>query len=187
MMQDKSTLHFDRIFNHLPPSACLTVEVLEEVAGLSRSQIFRVLGKMVTAGLIQRRKVGCYQLTIAGLKAKRTGVVQTPVQPTRAPTLPADSFRQRLWSVMRMSGAFVAAELVMAANWPLKRPEVEAGKYLRALKRAGYLIELPNGARGQIRYRLIRNSGQLAPLVSSVDGTVYDPNTREAAPCAKQA
>lgn len=187
MQRDSSTLHFDRIFQALDGTACLTLDALEEKSDLTRTQLARVTAKMVTATLIERRKMGCYQLTTAGQKAKRTGNIPMPAQPIRLAAPPSDSFRQRLWSVMRMSGAFVTAELVMAANWPLKRPEVEAGKYLRALKLAGYLIELPRGTKGQMRYRLIRNSGLLAPVVSSVDGSVYDPNTREVVPCAKQA
>lgn len=187
MQRDSSTLHFDRIFEALDGTACLTLDALEEKSGLTRTQLARVTAKMVTAALIERRKMGCYQLTALGQKAKRTGNIPLPVQPIRPAAPPSDSFRQRLWSVMRMSGTFMAAELVTAANWPLKRPEFEAGKYLLALKRAGYLIELPRGPRGQMRYRLSRNSGLLAPVVSSVDGSVYDPNTREAVPCAKQA
>ncbi|XHE13649.1 hypothetical protein PCC82_02610 [Agrobacterium deltaense] len=141
----------------------------------------------MTAGLIQRRKVGCYQLTSTGLKAKRSGVIPAPPAPTPRPKSPVDNFRQRVWSIMRMSGVFTVQEVVMVADWPLEHPEVEATKYLRDLKRAGYVIELPNRGKGPRRFRLVRNSGQLAPVRVASDRLIRDPNTGDVLPCAKQA
>ncbi|MDQ1185386.1 hypothetical protein [Agrobacterium larrymoorei] len=183
-MQNNTSPYFDRVFDQLTPTACLKLEVMLEATGMKRHQLARTMAKMVEAGLIERRKAGCYQLTKAGVKAKREGVVSTAPAPIKVKHT-ADTLRQRLWSVMLMSTTFSVNEIVMVVNWPTKNPEAEARRYLNDLCRAGYVTTL-QARRGQKRFRLMRNSGQRAPIVSR-KGFIHDPNTGEDVPCAKQA
>lgn len=163
------------------------MEALLEVTGLPRHTLTLALGKMVSAGLVERRKVGCYQLSRLGRKAKRSGVIPAPPKPQAQSKPPADGFRQRLWTVMRMSGPFAVRDIVMVTDWPLKYAENNAHRYVCALKRAGYVVELPTKNKRQQRFRLVRNSGQLAPVCMEKAGLLRDPNTNEVVPCAKQA
>ncbi|WP_320200597.1 hypothetical protein RMR16_008790 [Agrobacterium sp. rho-13.3] len=186
-MLDKPPAHFETIFDLLPAGACLKMEALLEATRLPRHVLTPALGRMVSAGLIERRKVGCYQLTRLGRKAKKSGVIPAPPKPPVQVKPPADGFRQRLWTVMRMSGPFAVRDIVMVADWPLEYPENNAHRYICALKRAGYVVELPTQNKRKQRFRLVRNSGQLAPVVITKKGLLHDPNTDEVVSCAKQA
>ncbi|MCM2431982.1 MarR family transcriptional regulator [Agrobacterium rosae] len=186
-MLDKPPVHFEVIFDHLLAGACLKMESLVEVTGLPRYTLTIALGKMVSAGLVERRKVGCYQLSRLGRKAKKYGVIPALPKPPTEPKLPADGFRQRLWAVMRMSGPFAVRDIVMVTDWPLKYAENAAHRYVSALKQAGYVVELPTKDKRQKRFRLVRNSGQLAPVFMERAGLIRDPNTNEVVSCAKQA
>lgn len=196
MEQDRYAKHCDTLLREFPEKVCLSLDALTDRIGLSRSIVSTAVGRLVTLGLVERRKVGCYQLTTNGVRAKRGGVsFLAPAKPKPFPAATND-FHQRVWSVMRMSGSgtFTTREVVMVINWPIQHPEVAARRYLRQLKGAGYVIELPKreqsnqaGSHGLKRYRLIRNTGQIAPEYKPSRGVLYDPNTKEDVPCAKQA
>lgn len=86
--------------------------------------------------------------------------------------------RSRAWQAMRILQEFGASEIEAVADIRL----LNLRDYLRPLERIGYLRRLPRRIRGgpgsQMRYRLVHNTGPLAP-VPWEGGTVYDPNLRQ--------
>lgn len=97
--------------------------------------------------------------------------------------------QEQMWRVMRMSGTggFTAADLALTASTeehPV--PLTAAQSYLKALKRAGYLMVVQPGKPGHrpgtgslTVYRLIPSmkTGPLAPQVQRIKA-VWDPNLR---------
>lgn len=193
MADEAVQTYCERIIREFPVKACLTLVSLSGRFDLTRDQLSNAVGKLIVRGLVERHSRGCYQLTKAGEAAKKTGVPAKPkiVVPN---ALPDDSFRQRLWACMRMSGTFTVAELVTAASWPVLHAEGNALVYIRGLKAAGYVIELPkrqtngpNSGHGRKRFRLIRNTGPVAPEYRAPQKIMRDLNTKEDVLCAKQA
>src|SRR5690606_18444992 len=89
----------------IPAGACLTMDQLDPMTALTRHQIAQAAGKLISRGLLERIEAGCYQLTAEGLAARESGVVLTsgPTGPRTAPQpWRKDTFRARLWRVMRM-------------------------------------------------------------------------------------
>lgn len=89
--------------------------------------------------------------------------------------------RARAWTSMRVltrcQGNFTLPDLVATAAIA----ESNARHYLRALDRGGYLRRLrkpePGRASGHALWRLIRDTGPVAPRVRR-DGEICDPNER---------
>jgi len=184
------------ILHHLGDGSCLTIDALEEALGLTRRQISDGSAKLIFRGLLERVEAGCYRLTAEGLKSVQAGEVikSGPWRPDRARNRKPvrDTFRQRVWSAIRMSSSFTISDIVMAAARPDdKDAENNAAWYLRHLTRAGYLAELPSRQRGTKltssgfkRWRLVRDTGPQAPVFKSKLLLVHDYNTGEDWPCA---
>lgn len=85
--------------------------------------------------------------------------------------------RQLAWDLMRRDGEFTSSDLVQAG---LQRPN--ALKYLAGLTEAGYVQQVqvmkPGPGGLPAVYRLIRDTGVLAPVVQR-NGDVFDPNLEE--------
>lgn len=185
------------ILHHLADGSCLTLDALEAALGLTRRQISDGAAKLVLRGFLDRVEVGCYRLTTSGLSAAASGNVikSGPWRPdtvkNRKPV--RDTFRQRLWTAIRMAGAFTVGDVVMAAARPEDRDaENNATWYIRRLKHAGYLAELPTRQRGTRltsngfkRWRLVKDTGPKAPVYKSKVRLVHDYNTGEDWPCGK--
>lgn len=84
--------------------------------------------------------------------------------------------RARAWRSMRILRTFTQAELQMTAE--IRRANVKF--FVARLLDAGYLrIATPRrGGYSPNRYRLVRDSGPLAPIPWK-NGEVFDPNTRQ--------
>lgn len=180
------------VLMNLPAGACLTLDALEGRYELSRQQISNAIGRLVVRGLVERAQAGCYQLTKEGQLAKKNGAIDVAPR-NQPPKLPPNNFPQRIWSTMRMSGVFTIGDLVTAANWPAADAEARARVYVRRLKSAGYVIELPTRQKGVHqfsngfkRFRLIRNTGPFAPAYKLNRNVMRDDNLREEVPCASR-
>ncbi|MET3611771.1 hypothetical protein ABID16_000076 [Rhizobium aquaticum] len=185
------------IMTSLKDGACQTIDELVVGLELTRRQVSDGAAKLIFRGLLERVETGCYQLTAAGLDAARAGEVIKP-GPWRPDTVTIrkplpDTFRQRLWTAMRMSNTFTIGEVAMiAAREGDQNPENNAAWYLRHLRSAGYVAELPvrqQGTRltsnGFKRYRLLMDTGSNAPVYRPKNRTLFDFNTGEAVPCVK--
>lgn len=175
------------ILTTLGHGSCLTIDQLDTALPLNRRQISDGAAKLILRGLAERVEAGCYQLTSAGLEAAARGeaITSGPMgrHTAKARKPIADTLRQRAWTAMRMSGAFTVGALVMAAGRGEADAENNLQRYLRRLKGAGYVAELPVRERGTAltsngfkRYRLIRDTGPAAPVWSDARGRIIEHN-----------
>ncbi|MCA1492727.1 hypothetical protein I6F11_17540 [Ensifer sp. NBAIM29] len=182
------------ILQHLADGSCQTIDALAANLPLDRGQISDGAAKLVLRGYLERIEVGCYQLTPAGREAAERGEV-IKSGPWRADTVKVrnavrNTFRQRVWTAMRMSGAFTISDLVIAAAAGDDDPDDNASRYIRRLKAAGYVVELPTRQKGTRltsngfkRYRLLKDTGPQAPVYRPKTQTLHDYNTGEGVPC----
>lgn len=181
----------------LADGTCRTIDELDVDLPLTRRQISDGAVKLILRGYAERIEVGCYRLTHDGLSAAARGEVikSGPWRPDtgRARKPVANTFRQRVWTVMRMSGSFTLGDLVMAAAGADDRDAgSNASFYIRRLIGAGYVFELPVRQRdtkvtsnGIKRFRLLKDTGPKAPVYRSRTRSIYDYNTAEDVPCGK--
>lgn len=101
-----------------------------------------------------------------------------------APRNKAFGLRARAWWVMRETPRFSVTDLLaIVATGGEADAASNLGKYLRALSRAGILVEIGRKAptsltsNGEIIYRLARNTGPKAPVWRVSRQEVYDPNS----------
>ncbi len=174
----------------LADGGCRTIAELAEMAGIDRKKVSTTMCRLILRGLAERVERGCFRLTERGMQSARDGEVirSGPQKRHSGLTRPRrNSFRQRAWAAMRMSGKFTVPEILRLAA----RPGTRGGsadnlhRYLRALEQAGYVRRLPvrqrgtaPGSNGFIRWMLVRDSGPQAPTVRR-DGSVLDRNTGE--------
>ncbi|SDQ18006.1 hypothetical protein [Pseudovibrio sp. Tun.PSC04-5.I4] len=189
-----------QLLHHLKGGECQTLDMLDSDVrlSLSRRQFIEAAGFLTMKGYLERVERGCYQLTQSGRKAADEGLVipiggGTRVQKHRRSPR-RNSLRQRAWNAMKISGAFTLSDIVLAAAQPTdKQPESNLQRYLRVLFQAGYLTILPVKARstkphsnGFRRFRLIRDTGPLAPVWSQQKSLMLDFNLThdgEVTPC----
>jgi len=176
----------------LGDGSCRTIDELDRMLALSRRQISDGAACLVMRGLLERIEVGCYQLTPAGREAAARGDIISagPWKPdtTKARKPWRNSFRQRAWNAMRMSATFTIGDIAMAAaRSEDANPQNNLQRYFRLLCTAGYLADLPARQRGTgfKRYRLIRDTGPLAPSFSDKNSAIHDHNTGGFVPCRK--
>ncbi|KZL29439.1 hypothetical protein [Pseudovibrio sp. WM33] len=172
----------------LGDGACRTMDELDAQLDLSRRQISKGATKLIFRGLAERVEAGCYQLTEAGTCAVKGNVTLTsgPIMPdrgkSRAPQ--RSTLRQRAWNIMRMGEAFTVPDLLMAAQEGTeKTADNNLHRYINALGRLGYLLEMPRRAAGTKltsngfkRWRLLKDTGPVAPVWRPQSKTLFDHN-----------
>jgi hypothetical protein len=92
---------------------------------------------------------------------------------------------------MRIMTIFSTADLVaVASDDPTEKDHANVRRYCRALKDAGFLMDMPTRARGAAetsngfkRYRLFNDTGEVAPTYRNTKKEVFDHNTREVFSC----
>lgn len=184
------------VLHALADGSCRTIDQLDVALDLSRRQISNGAASLILRGYAERVEAGCYQLTPAGSEAAERGETIKP-GPWRPDTgkirkPQQDTLRQRAWNAMRMSATFTIGDIVMAAARDDADPESNVQRYLRHLKNAGYVAELPTRQRGTHltsngfkRFRLIRDTGPSAPAYRAGKNTIHDYNLREDVPCGR--
>lgn len=177
------------------PRQSLTIGQLAVRSVIPRHEVVKTVGYLINRGYLTRTELGVYILTPEGEEALANGVEirSGPIGPdtgkSRKPF--ADTIRQRAWNAMRIVGAFSTPDLVCAAcEDPGDKDHHNIQRYCRALKEAGYLIEMPNREAGSAetsngfkRYRLLNNTGEIAPTFRNTKKEVFDHNTKEVFPC----
>lgn len=109
-----------------------------------------------------------------------------PKHPHGLPHVVQGTLRQKAWRAMQIKGKFTLSDLVrnaLAEDSPARDPRNNLGRYVKALTKAGVLVEMPRRAvptsmtsNGEKRWMLLRDLGRLAP-VARMHGGVYDPNS----------
>ncbi|PZO64579.1 MAG: hypothetical protein DI498_10850 [Paracoccus denitrificans] len=179
----------------LKDGSCWTVEDLVATLDLTRRQIVDAASKLFERGYLLRMGLGCYQLTDAGLKAASEGEVITsgPRRPHGKLRIVRNTIRDRAWRSMRTRQRFTLAELIADARTATdKAPEDSIGRYLRALRSAGFVAAAPHRLQGSSAtsngfklWCLKRNTGPKTPVVRSAVSAIHDPNTGEDVPCVR--
>lgn len=171
------------------PRQCFTRRDVELATGMTAKQVENACGKLARHGLIEQAGKGCLKLTAAGRAAAEGGAKLRSGPRGRQPGSRGrgEGLRARAWRAMRVRRKFAVADLVMlAAEGGERDPESNLLKYIRALTRAGILVELKHRAapasltsNGGKRWWLMetRDPGPLAPTVRWNRNQVYDPNS----------
>lgn len=172
-------------------SAGATGLQFNEIAGAQGRSLENALQKLRSRKLVEyegRR----YRVTPAGQAFLGEGrkLTSGPRGPQPGKRLFKNTLRERVWRAIRIRRKFSALEIIpLATLGHEQRPESNVGKYLRALKLAGFLAELPTRQRGDAltsngfkRYLLVRDSGPQAPRWLPKRGMVFDPNDGEEYP-----
>lgn len=175
------------ILHHLGDGTCQTIDQLDAALPLNRRQISDGAAMLIKRDYLDRIEAGCYCLTPSGLAAAQRGerVTSGPIGAltgkSRRP--PRDTFRQRAWNAMRISVTFTIGDLAIVAAKGDKNPESNLVNFLGALRRAGYVAELPVRQRGTHltsngfkRFRLMRDTGPIAPVWNNRLRALWDHN-----------
>lgn len=175
---------------------CLTIDQLDEaIEDIGRREIIKSIGGLISRGYMERVERGCYQLTPVGEKSRHSHETLTsgPNGPHTAKVrkpLP-NTFRQRAWNAMRISGSFTIPDIsAVAKNENDKGAELNLQRYFHRLNAAGYIMQLSvrakgtrPGSNGFKRFRLIKNTGETAPVYQPKKRRVFDHNTGEVSSC----
>ena len=170
------------------PTECVTEARMCEITGLKQLQVERAALKLRKYGLLEKTSQGCHVLTDSGREAVAAGIKlhSGPTQWT-SPKVNKDSLRIRVWRAMRIRRKFSIPDLeLLVAQGGEKDITNNIGKYVRALAKAGYLVELAKREAGTAitsngfkRYWLPedKDTGPQAPVWRKAKETVFDPNT----------
>lgn len=164
---------------------------LETRLPLDRAQITAATGRLIIRGLLEREETGVYRRSPEGMRALRDGLkVGGAPHKVRKDPIYARSLRQRAWAAMRLTIRFTVGSLAELAVIDERDGEDSIRRFCLALTRAGYLAELPTRKRGAVagsngfkQWRLIRDTGELAPRYMQSKGAFADRNTREVFRC----
>ncbi len=173
------------------PNECVTEARMCEITRFNALQVERACLKLRKHGLLEKTGQGCHILTDSGREAANAGKAlrSGPRDQQTAPRINRDSLRIRVWRAIRLRRKFTLPDICMlVAQGGEKDIESNVGKYVRALFKAGYLIQLPRReagtaltSNGYIRYWLQDNmdTGPLAPIVRVARKAMFDPNTEQ--------
>lgn len=171
----------------------VNLNVLEARLPIERKAVIAAAGRLVARGLLEREEDGVFKRSAEGLRALREGlpVVGGDRRKVRKEPLYVDSLRQRAWAAMRLKSRFTVACLTELAAKDEKDAEDSIRRFCFALTRAGYLAELPVRVRGAVagsngfkQWRLVRDTGAIAPRYMQAKQAFADRNTREVFRCA---
>lgn len=191
----QSAKNQNALFQLYDEGVTLHIDELAEASGISRHETIKTAGYLVNRGYLLRTEDGVFALTTKGLEARlanveiRSGPMGPDTGKGRKPF--KNTLRQRAWSAMRVMGVFSTAEIAaVACDDPDEKDHANLRRYCRALRDAGFLMDMPTRARGAAetsngfkRYRLFNDTGDIAPTFRNTKREVFDHNTREVFPC----
>ena len=172
-------------------TACVTIDQLDEtLPDIQRREIIKSTGKLIFKGYVERVDRGCYQLTKEGQVSLLSDEVLTsgPFRPHTSISRKrrADTLRQRVWNVMRMSTSFTYEDLEIAASKQEKSVLNNIQKFMGALIKTGYVLQMPirqSGTKltscGFKRFKLLNDTGPIVPTIRFPKKEVFDHNNQE--------
>ena len=172
---------------------CRTVAEIAEMTGASRKDTAKACAILLSRGLADRPKLGCYCLNEAGRIALEAGAMPRsgPRGPKSGrPRQVKNSLRSRLWAALRrLKKASLADLLPLAANGREQNALSNGRQYLIHLRKAGIIVALEQRdpgesptSNGYLRHMLLRDLGPLAPIHSRRRNGLFDPNSGEILP-----
>lgn len=177
----------------LSDGAVLTVDDVEAKLDLTRRQISDAAACLLRRGYMHWLGPGKYQLNDAGHDAAANGEVITsgPLGSRKRVKEVRNTLRERAWRSMRLRRRFTVPDLVSdAATEDDGQPADNIQRFLRSLRDAGYVVELPRRAEGAAvtsngfkRWMLAKDTGPRAPVYRPRSNRLHDFNTGEDVPC----
>ena len=167
---------------------------LAQLIGVTAKRASKAAAALIARRYAARARIGIYMIRPAGKAALASGIrISSGPIDKNASVLArriTNSFRDRLWTSMRLRRIFTLRDIVADAEAGEKDAENDAGRYVRILSSAGYVRTEPGrepgtkpGSNGFKRFRLVKDTGPRAPLHRSKVGLIHDFNTGEDVPC----
>jgi hypothetical protein len=152
----------------------------DAVGGRSKDVVMAVQ-RLKRRGFVTSARSGEYAATDAGREFLAQGRQIQGGQDSPRPRTRTRGLRQRAWWVIRARKTVSVPDLLSVLSDGSERAAgSNLQKYLRVLVRAGYMAEHAQVLRfGPPRYRLVRDTGRLAPVFRQRQAAVFDPNTGE--------
>lgn len=191
----ESAKNQNAVFALFSGEGALTIDQLTEGSPISRHETIKTVGYLLNRGYVDRLETGVFALTEEGREAKANGVVikSGPMGPdTGKSRKPQDgTIRQAAWQAMRIMTIFSINDLVaVVSDAPTPQQHKNLRRYCWGLVQARLLMEMPNreagaaeSSNGFKRYRLLEDTGSIAPTYRNVKAEVFDHNTQEVHPC----
>lgn len=172
---------------------CITEERLLELTDLTKRKVQESCRRLCHSGLLEKTAEGCHTITKAGIEALaagahyRSGPKDAKQNGKR---IWKNTLRIRIWRAIRIRRKFTVPEIITLVVDDSARGDVTSNvqKYVRALAKAGYLIEMAKREQGGAttsngykRWWLTdaKDTGPLAPVYRARQSSVFDPNTNE--------
>lgn len=171
-----------------PPGDPVTIAMLANRMGGNNKRVSKSIAILRRRGLVERLDIGLYKLTEQGEKVRAEGIAlkNGPRKKQSAPHRRTAPFREAFWRALRLSDDAITigdALSLIPEEIHGSNPAHNAHQYLRRLIAAGYVKAMdwrePGTAvtsNGFKRYRLLKNTGPLAPFWSLKDGKLIDLN-----------
>lgn len=171
----------------------ITVQEIREAHDLSKRQAYNAINRLETRGFLRWIRKYTWKVTDTGVQAAIDGFEFGPGSygPIGNVRQPKNSLRQRAWAAMRVRHSFTIGDIIADAGRGDEKREYEnLNRYIRELRRAGVLGELPRrekgtaiGSNGFKRFILLKNLGPKAPAYRASVKAIHDFNTGEDIPC----
>ena len=149
----------------------------EKVGAKRRTAVTRAMTRLITAKSVKRIEKGVYQATPKGRDRIKAGWRKSgplgPLTGNRASK--TNSFRQRLWKVLRATRKGTTDDLVILASRGAEKAAMSSARtYLNALASAGYVHKRKGGE--QTTWWLMEDTGPTAPVHNPRTKKLRDPN-----------
>ena len=150
----------------------------ERVGATRRTAVTNAMTRLITAKSAKRIDKGVYQATPKGRDRLKAGWRKSgplgPLTGNRASK--TNSFRQRLWKVLRATRKGTTDDLVIFASRGTEKAAMSSARtYLTALAAAGYVHKRKSG--DETTWWLLEDTGPIAPVHNPRTGKLRDPNT----------
>ena len=162
----------------------VSLSAIAVASNKARAEVVMAVQRLKRRGFVDVLESGVYAATEAGTAFVASGREVASGQAASKPRQRTRGLRQRAWWVIRARAVVTIPDLLSTlADGDERDAQANLSKYLKALARTGFLVELgrvPGMAptsNGHKRYRLERNTGRQAPVVRQRQREVFDPNT----------
>lgn len=168
----------EAMLEHLADGSVVMGRTLASQIGVPMAVLSDSGRRLEKRGFVTRTE-GCYQITSAGQSfVSEHKSLRSVWKQGDFAARSRFSLRARVWNLIRMKTASWSVDdlLMTLADGTEKDAERGLKRYIRALLKAGYVERTP---RNPQLFRLVKNTGRLAPALNTPAKTLTDPNTGE--------
>lgn len=185
-----SAKSINAVFNVLSDKV-ITLDELAKISPCSRHETVKIMSRLVSKGVVIRLETGVYKLSEYGKSLKSNGLKEIfhsgPQGQYNRNKHSNNTLRSRIWRLIILNKKVSVDEMLpIATDGDEKSPESNIRKYIKALVKSGYLLEMPRRIKGDAltsngfkQYMLLRETGPKAPIFRNDKKEMFDPNTGE--------